>query len=156
MRKILLLIGRILLGAVFLYAAATKLRQPYLLFAMAIQSYHLLPEGAVLFLARTLPWFELLVGVALVSGVLLRYVAATATALLAVFFGVMLRSYQQGSQINCGCFGLGEAISPKTLVRDGALLAISLALTLGAFLAARRAEPPPRLAAAERTETAAE
>ena len=54
---------RLLLGAVFIYAAYTKLRQSWLLFALSIDSYQMLPEWAVLAVARTLPWFELALGV---------------------------------------------------------------------------------------------
>src|SRR5712692_7188086 len=135
--KILLRTGGAALGAVFLYAAYTKLRVSFLLFAMAIDSYKLLPEWAALGLARALPWFELLLGLALLSGIMLRYTAAVASGLLAVFFGVMARSYLLGQQINCGCFGIGEALSAKTLARDAALLGLSLAVTVGAFLMRR-------------------
>jgi len=121
MRKNLLLIGRLLLGMVFVYAAWTKLRQSHYLFAMAIMSYKVLPESGALFLSRVLPWVELALGLALVSGVLLRYTAATASVLLAVFFSLMTRSYLAGQQISCGCFGIGEALSPRTLARDGLL-----------------------------------
>ena len=54
---------RLLLGAVFIYAAYTKLRQSWLLFALSIDSYQLLPEWAVFGLARTLPALELALGV---------------------------------------------------------------------------------------------
>ncbi len=54
MRKALLLMGRVLLGAVFVYAAYTKLRQSHFLFAMAIMSYKLVPESGALFLSRVL------------------------------------------------------------------------------------------------------
>jgi hypothetical protein len=50
---------RLLLGAVFVYAAYTKLRQSWLLFALSIDSYQLLPEWAVYAVARTLPAAEL-------------------------------------------------------------------------------------------------
>jgi hypothetical protein len=40
--------------------------------------------------------------------------------------------------IDCGCFGVGEALGPKTLARDGALLACSITLTVSAFVASRR------------------
>jgi len=142
MRKALLLMGRVLLGAVFVYAAYTKLRQSHFLFAMAIMSYKLVPESGALFLSRVLPWFELALGLALGSGVLLRYTAATASVLLTVFFSLMTRSYLAGQQISCGCFGIGEALSPRTLARDALLLAVSLAVTVGAFLAARPARAP--------------
>jgi uncharacterized membrane protein YphA (DoxX/SURF4 family) len=131
----LVLILRLILGLVFLYAAYTKLRQPWMLFAMSIDAYQLLPQWAVLLLGHWLPWFELLIGVFLVAGILLRYTALTATGLLLVFFALMTRAYLKGTAIDCGCFGLGEAISAKTLARDGFLLALSIALT---FLAQRR------------------
>ncbi|HKO05483.1 MAG TPA: MauE/DoxX family redox-associated membrane protein [Candidatus Acidoferrales bacterium] len=134
--------GRILLGAVFVYAAYTKLRQDPLLFAMAIDAYKLIPEDAAVAVAHVLPWVELGLGIALMAGIFLRVTATSATALLGVFFAAMVRAYQpdlkEGQQISCGCFGLGEPISGRTLARDGTLLAVSLALTVAAFWVARR------------------
>jgi putative oxidoreductase len=124
---------RVLLGAVFLYAAYTKLRQSWLLFALSIDSYQLLPEWAVLALARTLPWLELLIGLLLLAGWKLRYVSLAATALLGLFFGVMLFQYARGAGIDCGCFGVGEALSMKTLLRDGMLLGASVWLVTLSF-----------------------
>ena len=138
--KTLQLVLRILLGAVFIYAAYTKLRQSWLLFALSIDSYQLLPEWAVYAVARTLPWFELALGVLLVAGVWLRYLAVVATAILALFFTVMLVSYFRGAGIDCGCFGVGEALSAKTLARDGALVAAALTLVA---LAWRRQDSGP-------------
>lgn len=124
---------RWLLAAVFLWAAYTKLRQPWLVFAMSIDTYQLLPESAVLFVARTLPWLELGIGLLLATGWGLRYVTMAATALLALFLGVMVRAYGKGLGIDCGCFGVGEALSPRTLTRDSALVLCSIALTVLAF-----------------------
>ena len=129
MRRLLIAL-RLVLAAVFLYAAYTKLRQPWLLFAMSIDAYQILPHWAVLTLGRTLPWLELLIGVLLAAGIALRYVAALATLLLALFFAVMLHAFAKGMSIDCGCFGLGEAISAKTLLRDGALVALCLTLAV--------------------------
>ena len=124
---------RLLLGAVFIYAAYTKLRQPWLLFALSIDSYQLLPQWAVLTIARTLPWLELLLGLLLVSGFGLRWVALLTSAQLIIFFGVMLRAYAKGLGIDCGCFGAGEALTYKTLIRDGLLTAGAIVLTVSAF-----------------------
>jgi uncharacterized membrane protein YphA (DoxX/SURF4 family) len=144
--------GRILLGIVFLYAAYTKLRQSYLLFAMAIDAYKVIPEDAAVAVAHVLPWVELALGIALIAGVLPRITSLSASALLAVFFTAMVHAYQpdlkEGQQISCGCFGLGEPISGWTLSRDGALLAVSLALTVAAFWAARRRREGEAAAAA--------
>jgi len=156
--------GRVLLGVVFVYAAYTKLRASVYLFAMAIDAYKVIPEEAAIWLAHVLPWVELALGLALIVGIWLRVTAASATALLAVFFTAMVHAYRpglaEGNQISCGCFGLGEPISGWTLARDGSLLAVSLALTIAAFWSARQnrlasasaaPEPPPGSSLAEKT-----
>jgi uncharacterized membrane protein YphA (DoxX/SURF4 family) len=122
------LLLRCALGIIFLYAAWVKLSQPWELFAMGIDSYGLLPLQWVEFVARTLPWFEAAIGVFLITGVFLRSAAVATTLLLGVFFSLMVRAYAKGMQINCGCFGPGEVISWKTLLRDGSMLAAALAL----------------------------
>jgi putative oxidoreductase len=121
---------RLILGTVFVYAAYTKLRQSWLLFALSIDSYQLLPEWAVLALARTLPWLELLLGLLLIAGVWLRYLSIAATAILGLFFTVMVVSYFRGAGIDCGCFGVGEPLSARTLARDGLLLGAALTLVV--------------------------
>ncbi len=134
MRRLILVL-RLLLGLVFVYAAYTKLRQPWLLFAMSIDAYQLLPEWAVLLLGHWLPWVELAIGLLLMAGILLPYVAASAAGMLVAFFVLMARAFVKGMTINCGCFGLGEEISAQTLARDGLLVALAIALTI---LALRR------------------
>jgi uncharacterized membrane protein YphA (DoxX/SURF4 family) len=129
---------RVALALVFLYAAYTKLRQPWLLFAMSIDAYQILPEWAALTLGRILPWLELLLGLLLATGFGLRYAAAGASIVLGVFFAVMVRAYLMGMKIDCACFGLGEAIGPATLARDGFLLALSVGLTVLAIGSRRR------------------
>lgn len=138
MRRVLLIL-RLFLAVVFIYAAYTKLRDPWMVFAMTIDAYQFLPEWAVLTLGRTLPWLELVLGLLLALGFRLRYTASGATALLAVFFTIMLWAFAKGMAIDCGCFGPGDMIGPRTLMRDGALLAISGTLTV---LAMRRAARP--------------
>jgi uncharacterized membrane protein YphA (DoxX/SURF4 family) len=142
---------RVALGLVFVYAAYVKLFQfvdghfqllPWQLFAMAIDSYQLLPQAAVEFLARTLPWFELALGILLIAGRLLRLSSAATSLLLGVFLSLMVRAYLKGQEISCGCFGPGEIISWKTLLRDGSLLAVSLFVLAAAFWN-RRAAPKP-------------
>jgi uncharacterized membrane protein YphA (DoxX/SURF4 family) len=137
--RAVMLVLRIALGAVFVYAAWTKLRTPWELFAMSIDSYQLLPPKAVELVARTLPWFELAVGLLLIAGFWLRSAAAATALLLAVFFGLMVRAYAKGMEINCGCFGANDIISWKTLLRDGSMLAAALALTALSFLRRRNA-----------------
>jgi uncharacterized membrane protein YphA (DoxX/SURF4 family) len=136
---------RIALGGVFLYAAYLKLKDPWQMFAMAINSYGLLPLWAVKVVARALPWAELGLGGLLIAG-RWRRAAGTATSLmLVVFFGLMVRAYAKGMEISCGCFGPGEMISWRTLLRDGALLAASLYVTAAAIRWPRRTRPQERL-----------
>lgn len=131
---------RIILGVVFIYAAYVKLKDPWELFALAISQYQLLPLKMVEYVARTLPWLELAVGILLVTGYWLRVAATAASALLLTFFVLMIRADLMGMAINCGCFGgTDDVISWKTLLRDGSLLAGSLALTTWAFLRQRKA-----------------
>jgi uncharacterized membrane protein YphA (DoxX/SURF4 family) len=130
---------RVALGAVFVYAAWTKLRQPWQLFAMSIDAYKVLPYWAVAAVARTLPWAELAIGLALMAGRWLRVSAGAASLLLLGFFVLMVRTYVKGMQIDCGCFGLGDPISPRTLVRDGSLLTGCLFLTWTSFRGLRKA-----------------
>ena len=144
--RILLLVGRVALGLVFLVAAYTKLHfnggwhfgDYHFFFGMAINSYNLLPLWGVELLARGLPWFEVALGALLIAGVGLRWTGIIASALLLVFISAMTRAYILKLEIMCGCFGNNEKLGPLTLVRDGSLLVLALAVTIGAFLIKKR------------------
>lgn len=144
--RALLLLGRIALGLIFLYAAYAKLYfnggwhlgDYHFFFGMAINSYNLLPMSAVEFLARVLPWFELALGALLIIGIGLRWTGSIASALLLVFIAAMTRAYILGLEIVCGCFGNNEKLGPGTLIRDSSMLVLALAVTIGAFLIKKR------------------
>jgi putative oxidoreductase len=136
-RRVALLLGRLILAGVFIYAAYTKLRAPWLQFAVSLSSYKILADNLLEPIARILPWCELALGIAILSGIWLRWFALIGSLLLGFFFAVMVRSYAMGLQIDCGCFGPGEALGPKTMIRDGLLLALAIAVTLGAFRSRR-------------------
>lgn len=138
MTRWLLIAGRILLGAILVYAAWAKLRVSWLVFAGSLSQYQLLPDNLLEPIARTLPWFELALGLLLISGILTRWFALVSTLLLGTFWVVMTRAYALHMNIDCGCFGPGEAIGPKTLIRDGSLVALSLAVTIAAFVSRKR------------------
>ncbi len=126
------------MGAMFLYAAWTKLRQPWIQVAVTVDAYQLLPPWAVELVARTIGWGELALGIWLISGLWLRISSLASSGLLLAFLVVLARSYAKGMQIDCGCFGNGDPISPLTLARDGGLFAASLLLAVLAFLRGRR------------------
>jgi hypothetical protein len=60
-----------------------------------------------------------------------------AAGLLGVFFTLMIVSFARGLTIDCGCFGPGEALGPKTLLRDGTLLLLAIVLAVLAMRQAR-------------------
>ena len=144
--KALLVVGRVALGLVFLVAAYTKLHfnggwhfgDYHFFFAMAIDSYNMLPLWAVELMARFLPIFEAVLGALLISGLGLRWVGSITSALLLVFIGAMTRALILHIQIKCGCFGDDEPLTIFTLLRDSTLLILSLAVTIGAFLIQKR------------------
>ena len=100
---------------------------------MSIDAYQLLPPDIVLIVARIIPGLELALGILLIAGFLLRIVATSASLVLLAFFSIMVRSYYKGMGIDCGCFGVGEALGPGTLLRDGLLVALSIVLAVAAF-----------------------
>ncbi len=101
---------------------------------MSIDSYQVLPLRMAEMAARVIPWLELAIGLMLIAGVWLRISGTIVSLMLLTFFTLMVRAYAKGMQINCGCFGPGEAISWKTLLRDGSMAAAAIAMTALAFL----------------------
>ena len=152
--KVLLVLGRIALGVIFLVAAYSKLapvipgshwsiasiKLSLAYFAMGVDSYQMLSPGAANAVAHYLPFFELVLGVWLVSGIGLRLSSLISTIAICGFIYAMYSAYRRGLTINCGCFGQGGApIGPKDMMRDGLLfLPLSLALLVGSLLIARK------------------
>ena len=145
---VLLAIGRVVLGLIFIIAAYTKLHfdgawhfgDYHFFFAMAIDSYKLLPTTMAEWMARLLPWVELALGVALISGVALRWTGLFASGLMTVFIVAMVHAYINKLEIMCGCFGNNEKVGPLSLVRDSSLLVLALAVTIGAFVIKKRSD----------------
>jgi len=135
--KVVQILLRLALGGIFIYAGYVKLRDPWQLFAAGVASYEILPMSAVEFVARTLPWFEVALGVVLISGFFFRTSSTIVCGMLAVFFTLIVRAWLQGKEINCGCFGGNEPISPLTMLRDGSMLAGAIFLCVTAFRSRR-------------------
>jgi uncharacterized membrane protein YphA (DoxX/SURF4 family) len=137
----LLIVGRLVLGAIFVYSAWTKLQQPWMIFAMSVDSYKILPIWGVTLVARGLPWFELVMGLMLWLGWGLRWWASCATLVLGFFFSAMLRAHFNHLEIDCGCFGIGEKLDGRRIALEILLVVLALGVTVGAFLMRReRAE----------------
>lgn len=143
--KILHWACRIILAVIFLYTGYIKLGLIELgpihfgdpinqfLFGQAISGYQLFPEKLVPFIATWFPWFELVLGVLLLIGWRIRYVAAVAAALLLFFTAIMSITYLRGIDANCGCFSFTDKISPLSILRDSIILIPALYLILEPF-----------------------
>jgi hypothetical protein len=124
--KILLLILRIALGGLFLFAGAAKLGDPTQ-FAIEIGNYRLL-EPLAPYLAVMLPYIEILLGIALIVGPRpwRRASALALCGLLAVFTVAVVTVVVRGINVDCGCFG-GQSgpVTWTTVIRDVTLFLVS-------------------------------
>jgi len=151
-RRIVIWLGRIVLAGFFIYAGYAKLFRPDLtprvppkmaltLFAMQIDSYQMVSGNISKWVAHTLPFAEIAIGLLLLVGWQLRIWATIITAIVAGFFFVVVRAYAMGLQINCGCFAKPEPLTLGTVFRDGALLLLAVLMTVFAYQEARRPHP---------------
>jgi uncharacterized membrane protein YphA (DoxX/SURF4 family) len=152
LRRVVILIGRLVLGGIFLYAGYAKILLPSMnphppikialsLFAMQVDSYQMLPPQAVNFVAHTLPFAEIALGLLLLIGWQLRIWGTLTSLIILGFFAAVVRSYALGLQINCGCFANPEPLTISTVFRDGLLAALALVMTAFAFMEARKPHP---------------
>jgi uncharacterized membrane protein YphA (DoxX/SURF4 family) len=152
LRRVVILIGRLVLGGIFLYAGYAKVFLPNMnprppikialsLFAMQVDSYQMLPPWAVSFVAHTLPFAEIALGLLLLIGWQLRIWGTLTSLIILGFFAAVVRSYALGLQINCGCFANPEPLTKMTVLRDGLLAALALFMTVFAFIEARKPHP---------------
>ena len=138
--KILGIVARIALGAIFLIAAWGKIVDPAAL-AKIIHNYRILPDIFINLAALILPWVEVVLGVCLVTGFASRGASLLVTLLLVVFIAAMTYAYLKGYNTQCGCFTTkaDEPISPRTLLRDGSMLVLAGLVMVSSFLRAREA-----------------
>ena len=117
----IILVCRIVLGGIFIYASLDKIAHPAE-FAKAIGNYHVLPFGLENLLALTLPWLELLAGVALITGVMVDGAAIMVIIMNIVFIFAISQALARGISIECGCFSVttegGDNIGLQTIIRD--------------------------------------
>lgn len=107
--KYLLLVTRIVLGFIFIYAGAEKIADPEA-FAISISNYRLLPIVTTNFFAITLPWIELVAGVLLILGITVKENSSILFSMLLVFTIAIIISLLRGLSIDCGCYGKGSQI----------------------------------------------
>jgi len=101
------LIGRIILGSIFIYASIGKILKPDQ-FAEAIKNYRLLPVESVNFFAVILPWIELIAGLCLLIGLFSKGSSLIIALLSLLFLGAIVSALIRGLDISCGCFSSRE------------------------------------------------
>jgi uncharacterized membrane protein YphA (DoxX/SURF4 family) len=132
-REWLGLVARLVTGGVWIWAGTAKLGDAAQS-VQAVRAYDLLPESLVEPVGYLLPVLEVVVGFALVAGLLTRGAAVLSALLFVVFIVGIASAWARGLQIDCGCFGGGgfdpdaEASYPWEIARDAALLLASLFL----------------------------
>ena len=116
------LVASILLGALFLFAGASKIA---LGAAWVDQATGL---GAPRVIAPVVPWLEIVIGALLVSQVAQPVVVGVAIAVLVVFAVLIAAQLAQGRRPPCACFGAWSArpIGPWHIVRNLAMIALGV------------------------------
>jgi uncharacterized membrane protein YphA (DoxX/SURF4 family) len=120
--------GRIVLGAVFVWASWDKILDPAA-FAEAIANYQIVSPALGGPAALILPWIELVCGACLILNRWTRGSALICTLLLAVFMGALGYNIHRGMDISCGCFTLDEEAPGNMwlyLARDAVFLVIAI------------------------------
>jgi len=157
-RRAVIWIGRLVLGGVFGYAGISKLVFPnthlwpwFVLkfsvvmnlssFATQVESYNLTSPAASAFVAHTLPFAEIALGLLLLIGWRLRIWASLVTVLILGFLFAVTRAYLLHMDINCGCFGTPERLTGWTVIRDSAFALLAIVMTAFAFIEARQPHP---------------
>jgi putative oxidoreductase len=96
------------LGIFFVVAALPKLGDPPS-FAHMVYNYRIVPGALVNLMALTMPWLELLCGLALVLGIWKGTARTIIAALLLVFIVAISINLARNNAIDCGCFDVTAA-----------------------------------------------
>ncbi len=122
------LIFRVFLGALFIYASIHKLQDP-VAFSRIIYGYKILPPWAINIVAIILPGVELTAGLLLIVGLFSRGASFLIVLSLLVFICAIGYNLYRGLEFDCGCFSFASTKSGAAfdlLIRDIVLFALSI------------------------------
>jgi uncharacterized membrane protein YphA (DoxX/SURF4 family) len=125
----LLLLFRVIVGGVFVWAGGLKIVDP-LGFAQSIENYQVVSRPLAFFVAVWLPWVEVLSGAFLIVGVLKRSSALLISLQLIGFIGLVAFALARGIDTSCGCFGSFSRRADLTLILTDAVLLILALIVL--------------------------
>jgi uncharacterized membrane protein YphA (DoxX/SURF4 family) len=116
---------RVILGGIFVYAAAGKILYPGD-FAEAIGNYRIVPVKLTNLVAITLPWTELFAGLLLLNGFRTQSSNLVLFLCLCIFTFGVISAMVRGLDIYCGCFSeSSRRVGLIFLTEEAALLAMS-------------------------------
>lgn len=111
MKRALIIAIRLLLGGLFLAAGLSKLGAPLQTLG-TIYSYQIvIPDWFANTVAHALPWMEILLGLAMITGLWLPVTTGWIAAMLGVFVVMTAQAWWRGLPIDCGCIDL-SALHP--------------------------------------------
>jgi uncharacterized membrane protein YphA (DoxX/SURF4 family) len=124
-------IVRVLIGALFVVAGATKVGH-FSDLASAIAGFRILPQPVVAPLAVLLPFFEIGVGLYLVAGLYTRVAALLGAASLIIYSAAIASAVIRHIPASCGCFGPQDTATADWphVAADLALAAVCVLLAL--------------------------
>ncbi|MCU0454170.1 MAG: DoxX family membrane protein [Bacteroidetes bacterium] len=142
------LLTRLVVGTIFVSASIEKAAEPAA-FAAMIDNYKVLSPALSMFVASTLPWVELICGVAVILGVGVRGGALVIGLLTIGFTFAVISGIMRGLDISCGCYTLDPEVGKigwRKVVENSGIVVLSVFLvystaarvTLDRLVAGRR------------------
>ena len=104
----LILIGRLIVSAVFILAALPKIQDPAS-FTTSVEGYRVVTGDFAAWIALALPWLELVAGFGLLIPQIRRGSALVIALLLIAFIVLHASAWARGLDVNCGCFSAHES-----------------------------------------------
>ena len=122
LNEYLVVIIRVILGTIFLWASFDKIINPAQ-FARNISNYHIMPFGFENIVAIILPWLEFFIGSGLILGVMVKGATIITSFLLVIFNLMIAQAFMRGFNIDCGC-GLkdGQLVGIEKILENFVLL----------------------------------
>ncbi len=124
----LYLFFRIILGGTFIAASCGKILDPEG-FVRIVENYRILPAIFINPFALILPWLELLCGIFLIAGYLIKGSVMTINLMVVIFTVAISANMIRGVDITCGCFSTTMTVSKQMLgylIRDVVLFCMGI------------------------------
>ena len=108
MKHTTIVLIRLIIGGLFLAAGLSKLGAPLKMLASIYAYQIVIPDWLANTVAHTLPWMEILLGLAMLAGLWLPVTTGWVAATLVVFTMLTAQAWWRGLAIDCGCVDLSS------------------------------------------------